>query len=57
LKSKGYPIGDQTFLLDNKVVIQKIKRLLVNLEKEGWLKKRKAKQDYKGIKERAYDFS
>ena len=56
LTSKGYPIGDQTFLLHNKVIIQKIKRLLVNLEKDGWLTKRKSKQDYKGIKETAYDF-
>ena len=56
LKSEGFPIADQSFVLNNKVSIQKIKSLLVSLEKEGLLKKRKAKQDFKGIKETAYDF-
>lgn len=55
LKSEGFPIADQSFVLNNKVGIQKIKSLLVSLEKEGLLKKRKSKQDFKGIKETAYD--
>ena len=56
LKSEGFPIGDQNFVLNNKDEIQKIKTLLVTLENEGLLAKRKSKQDYKGIKETAYNF-
>jgi hypothetical protein len=56
LISEGFPIADQSFVLNNKVGIQKIKSLLVSLEKEGWLTKRKSKQDFKGIKETAYNF-
>lgn len=56
LKSEGFPISVQSFVLNNKVGIQKIKSVLIALEKEGLLKKRKSKHDFKGIKETAYDF-
>jgi hypothetical protein len=56
LKLEGFPISDQNFVLNNKVGVQKIKSLLVSLEKEGWLTKRKSKQDFKGIKETAFNF-
>lgn len=56
LKSEGFPIVDQTFVLNSKEGIRKIKRHLVVLEKEGWLIKRKSKQDFKGIKETAYNY-
>jgi hypothetical protein len=55
LKSEGFPIGNQNFVLNNKVNIQKIKNLLVSLENKDWLTKRKSKQDFKGIKETAYN--
>ncbi len=56
LKSEGFPIVDQTFILNNKIDIHKIKRLLVGLEKDGLLKRRISKQDFLGIKETAYNF-
>ncbi|MCL6273294.1 hypothetical protein M3P19_04695 [Muricauda sp. 2012CJ35-5] len=51
----GFPIANQTEVLGNKPKIKKIKNILINLKNQGIIQQRKSKQDYKGIKETAYD--
>ena len=51
----GFPIADQTEVLKNKPKIKKIKNILASLKTQGIVRQRKSKQDYKGIKETAYE--
>ncbi|PIF47169.1 hypothetical protein CLU96_4217 [Chryseobacterium sp. 52] len=52
----GFPVAEHKFILENKTIIFKIKQILIELEKDGILAKRKSKQDFKGIKEIGYDY-
>lgn len=56
LRSEGLPTRDQTFVLNYKHQLHIIKRLLVILEKKGWLIKREAKQGFLGMRETAYSY-
>jgi len=51
----GFPIANQTVLLNNKAKTKKIKRILMELKYKGIIEQRKSKQDYRGIKETAYN--
>lgn len=55
LKNFGFPVVKHQFILENKSTISYLKQILKELETEGILIKRKSKQDFKGIKEIAYD--
>ncbi len=55
MKLNGAPVSDQTWLLNQKPRIKKLKKLLVELKENGILTERKSKQDFLGIKEVGYD--
>ncbi|SNR14718.1 hypothetical protein [Tenacibaculum jejuense] len=55
MKLNGAPVSDQTWLLNQKPRIKKLKKLLFELKENGLLKERKSKQDFLGIKEVGYD--
>ena len=57
MKLNGAPVSDQTWLLNQKPRIQKLKKLLIELRDNGLLKERTAKQDFRGIKEVGYDIA
>ena len=52
----GFPTQEQKLVLSNKDKIKKIKEILVGLESQGILEKRKSKQDHLGIKEVGYNY-
>ena len=56
LRASGFPISNQTEVLNNKAKTRKIKRILVDLKNKQIITKRKSKHDYLGIKETAYNF-
>lgn len=55
MKLNGAPVSDQTWLLNQKPRINKLKALLKELKEKGRLRERKSKQDFRGIKEIGYD--
>ncbi|TBN14672.1 hypothetical protein [Hyunsoonleella pacifica] len=55
MKLNGAPVSDQTWLLNQKPRIKKLKKLLTELKESGLLNERKSKQDFLGIKEIGYD--
>tara|TARA_R110001592_G_scaffold138699_1_gene358175 strand:+ start:479 stop:1000 length:522 start_codon:yes stop_codon:yes gene_type:complete len=55
MKLNGAPVSDQTWLLNQKPRIKKLKTLLVELKENGVLEERKSKQDFLGIKEVGYN--
>ena len=55
MKLNGAPVSDQTWLLNQKPRIKKLKKLLIELKENGLLNERKSKQDFLGIKEVGYD--
>lgn len=55
MKLNGAPVSDQTWLLNQKSRIKKLKKFLIELKENGVLSERKLKQDFKGIKETGYD--
>ena len=55
MKLNGAPVSDQTWLLNQKPRIKKLKELLIELKENGMLTERKSKQDFLGIKEVGYD--
>ena len=55
MKLNGAPVSDQTWLLNQKPRIKRLKKLLIELMENGLLNKRKSKQDFLGIKEIGYD--
>ncbi len=57
MKLNGAPVSDQTWLLNQKPRIKKIKKLLVVLNENGILEERKSKQDFLGIKEVGYNIT
>lgn len=57
MKLNGAPVSDQTWLLNQKPRIKKLKRLLTELKENELLNERKSKQDFLGIKEVAYDIT
>jgi hypothetical protein len=56
LKTLGFPVAEHQFIIENKLLISNLKLIFKELEKEGLLIERKSKQDFKGIKETAYDY-
>ncbi len=57
MKLNGAPVSDQTWLLNQKPRIKKLKKLLIELKENGVLNERKSKQDFLGIKEIGYDIA
>ncbi len=55
MKLNGAPVSDQTWLLNQKPRIKKLKKLLIELKESGLLNERKSKQGFLGIKEVGYD--
>ncbi|WP_299229675.1 hypothetical protein [uncultured Psychroserpens sp.] len=55
LGASGFPIANQTEVLNNKAKTKKIKQILIDLKDKGLIEQRKSKQDYLGIKETAYN--
>ena len=55
MKLNGAPVSDQTWLLNQKPRIKKLKKLLIDLKENGLLNERKSRQDFLGIKEVGYD--
>ncbi|MFC4634510.1 hypothetical protein ACFO3O_11365 [Dokdonia ponticola] len=55
MKLNGAPVSDQTWLLNQKPRIKKLKKLLIELKENGLLNERKSKQDFLGMKEVGYD--
>ncbi len=55
LGASGFPIANQTEVLNNKAKTRKIKQILIDLKDKGIIEQRKSKQDYLGIKEAAYN--
>ncbi len=55
MRLNGAPVSDQTWLLNQKPRIKKLKKLLIELKENGMLNERKSKQDFLGIKEVGYD--
>jgi len=51
----GFPIANQTEVLNNKAKTKKIRQILIDLKDKGIIKQRKSKQDHLGIKETAYN--
>jgi len=56
LKNFGFPVAEHKFLLENKSTISKLKLILFELNEEGFLIERASKQDFKGIKDKGYDY-
>lgn len=56
LSNLGFPVSEHSFILENKPVLSKLKKILKELDNEKILLKREAKQDFKGIKEIDYDY-
>ena len=52
----GFPIAEQSKVLNNKDIIQKLKQILEDLETKKKLLRRKSKQGFKGIMEVGYDY-
>lgn len=57
MKLNGAPVSDQTWLLNQKPRIKKLKKLLIELKESGILAERKSKQGFLGIKEVGYDIT
>jgi len=57
MRLNGAPVSDQTWLLNQKPRIKKLKKLLFELKEKGLLNERKSKQDFLGIKEVGYDIA
>jgi len=55
MKLNGAPVSNQFWMLNQKLRIKKIKKLLIQLQKEGILEKRALKQEFKGIREVGYN--
>ncbi|WP_219007363.1 hypothetical protein [Aquimarina litoralis] len=55
MQLNGAPVSDQTWLLNQKPRVKKLKKLLVELKENGILIERESKQDFCGIKEIGYD--
>lgn len=55
MQLNGAPVSDQTWLLNQKPRVKKLKKLLVELKEKGILIERKSKQDFRGVKEIGYD--
>ena len=57
MKLNGAPVSDQTWLLNQKPRIKRLKKLLIELKESGILEERKSKQDFLGIKEVGYNIT
>ncbi len=55
MQLNGAPVSDQTWLLNQKSRVEKLKKLLVELNENGILIERKSKQVFRGIKEVGYN--
>ncbi|MFD2566897.1 hypothetical protein [Pseudotenacibaculum haliotis] len=55
MKLNGAPVSDQSWLLNQKPRIKKLKKLLAELKENGILSERRSKQDFLGVKETGYN--